>query len=192
MSSRRSARFSADVRAAANRCPAARRWRFTPARLAAGRQPNDGPGRAQTSGLDSLDEARAKRFLQDPTEASGKASNSAHCRKLEDRCVAAADPRVQRLPCSARCSYAGLVFPGCGPWRSVGGLSLALVLGTGAIAIGSFRPQAIGGTALPGLLAKAPGRRRRRAHDRQTSFDAYRVELQIGPGHETSAGCTRP
>jgi predicted phosphodiesterase len=134
---------------------------------------HDGPGRLNVR-LDSLDEARAKRFLQDP-QSVRQASDSA-LPQLEDG-VSRLLIQSAAVAMLGSMLLAGLVFRRMRRVAICGGLSLALVLGTGAIALGSFRPQAIEEPRYQGLLANAPavvGDARTIANQ----FDAYRVELQ--------------
>ncbi|HKE65932.1 MAG TPA: metallophosphoesterase [Micromonosporaceae bacterium] len=124
--------------------------------------------------VDSLDESRAKRFLQDPRSVR-QASDSA-LPQLED---GAARLLIQSAAVAVLGSMllAAVVFRRIGRVAVCGGLALAVVLGSGANALTSFRPQAIEEPTYQGLLANAPavvGDARTIANQ----FDAYRVELQ--------------
>jgi predicted phosphodiesterase len=124
--------------------------------------------------LDSLDEARAKRFLTDP-QSIEQASNSV-LPQLQDG--------VTRLLFqSAAVAILGSMLLAVVVFRRVrwvaicGGLALAMILGSGVVALSTFRPQAIEEPTYRGLLENAPaviGDARTIANQ----FDAYRTELQ--------------
>jgi len=134
---------------------------------------HDGPAHLSIR-LDSLDEQRAKRFLQDPRSVR-QASDSA----LPQLERGASRLLIQGAAVAVLGSMllAAIVFRRMQRVAICGGLSLAVVLGSGAIALSSFRPQAIEEPRYQGLLANAPaviGDARNIANQ----FDAYRVELQ--------------
>ncbi|HEY7177481.1 MAG TPA: metallophosphoesterase, partial [Micromonosporaceae bacterium] len=134
---------------------------------------HDGPARLNVQ-VDSLDETRAKRFLQDP-QSVRQASDSA-LPQLEDG-VSRLLIQSAAVAMLGSMLLAAIVFRRVGRVAVCGGLSLALILGSGAIALTSFRPQAIEEPRYRGLLANAPavvGDARNIANQ----FDAYRVELQ--------------
>jgi hypothetical protein len=132
-----------------------------------------GPAQLQVT-LDSLDQERAKRFLQDPQSVQ-QASDSAL--PQVEHGVALLLVQSAAVAVLGSMVLAALVFRRMDRVAMCGGLALVTVLGSGAIALSSFRPRAIEEPRYEGLLANAPAVVGD-AHNIANQFDAYRAELQ--------------
>jgi predicted phosphodiesterase len=134
---------------------------------------HSGPARLRLQ-LDSIDQARATAFMRNP---QGVADAS-------DTAVPDVEAGVTRLFMQAAAvsmlgamGLAAVVFRRMRRVAICGGLALATVAGSGAIAVATFRPAAIEEPTYRGLLSNAPAVIGD-AHTIADRFDAYRAELQ--------------
>lgn len=134
---------------------------------------HSGPARLNLQ-LTSIDQGRAREFVSNP-QGVAAASDSA----VPD----VTDGVVRLAMQSAAVAILGSMLLAAAVFRRVkrvaicGGLALAVIAGSGAIAVGTFRPAAIEEPTYQGLLSNAPAVIGD-AHTIADRFDAYRAELQ--------------